>query len=90
MEAYLMSHNTYISCASWEERFIQSIYEDYNKYNFDKIVLFYFQEDRFFSLSSNNIKTIEAFATQHNILLEKIALTFNEQIEIYNKIEPVS
>jgi len=82
-----MSYNTYISCASWEERFTQSIYDDYNKYKFDKIILFYFREDRFFSLSSNNIEKIEAFATKNHIEIEKVALIFNDQIEIYNKSE---
>jgi len=84
-----MSHSTYISCASWEERFMQSIYQDYDKYKFNKIVLFYFQEYRFYSLSSNNIEKIEAFAIQHNILIEKVTLVFNDQIEIYNKVEHI-
>jgi len=87
MEDYLMSYNTYITCASWEERFLQSIYDDYDKYKFDKIILFYFQEDRFFSLSSSNIEKIEAFAKKNHIKIEKVALTFNDQIKIYSEAE---
>lgn len=89
MEGYLMPHKTYITCASWEDRFIQSIYEDYKKYEFNKIILFYFQEDRFFNLSKNNIEKVQAFATENNILMEHIDLTFNDQIKIYNESEKV-
>ena len=84
-----MLHNTYISCASWEERFVQSIYDDYNKYKFDKIILFYFQEERFFNLSHNNIEKIQAFAIENKIAIEKIGLPFNDQIKIYNETEHI-
>ena len=89
MEDCSMSLKTYISCASWEERFTQSISQDYEKYKFNKIVLFYFQENCFFNLSSNNIEIAEAFASQHNISIVKVPLTFNDQIKIYNKVEQI-
>lgn len=84
-----MSHNTYITCASWEERFLQSIYDDYDKYKFDKIILFYFKEDRFFNLSSDNIEKIETFAKKNHIEIKKVALIFNDQIKIYGEADRV-
>lgn len=89
MEGCLMPHKTYITCASWEDRFIQSIFEDFKKYNFNKIVLFYFHEKRFLNLSKKNIDKVQIFATKNNIIIEQIGLAFDDQIEIYNKSKKV-
>lgn len=82
-----MSYRNYISCISWEDRFIKSFYSDYETYKFHKAILFYFKDERFFELSQSNLDLVIAFANEKNINIELCEMVFHNQVEIFQKAD---
>lgn len=80
-----MSKINYISCASWEERFIDSLVYDYNKYKYNNIVLFYFNDEKFKGLSETSVHLTNEFAKKNGITLNIVEVGFENQIEIFTQ-----
>lgn len=80
-----MPQISYVTCLSWEDRFIESFEINYKEYNFTKIILFYFKDEKFLSLSNQNLQIIKSFASKKNIILDLVPLLFENQIEVFKK-----
>lgn len=81
-----MSQINYIACMSWEDRFIESVYKDFEEYSFKELTLLRFNDKKSLSNSTENYNLLMKFIEEKNINIKIVNLEFDNQINIYNEV----
>lgn len=78
---------TYITFVSWEDRFLESLYNDIKQHkDIEQIYFFYFKDEKFLTKTQKNIEILDTMVNDSGINIFKVDLDFEDYLYSWKTI----